>query len=108
MSPEVICCCGGGVISATNPKFDSFLGRLGLSECAPALAEAGVDCSEDLTERTEDEVVKEGLKRGHVKKTHESNTPASFSRGQSRNLLLFPTGNNIATWRRRRRQQQKR
>ena len=68
MSPEVICCCGGGVISATNPKFDSFLGRLGLNECAPALAEAGVDCSEDLTEWTEDEVVKEGLKRGHVKK----------------------------------------
>ena len=77
----MIYCCGGGVISATNPKFDSFLGRLGLNECAPALAEAGVDCPDYLAEQIEDAVVKEGSKRGHVRKTHESNTLPSFSRG---------------------------
>jgi hypothetical protein len=66
---------GGGDVSALNPKLESFLGRLGLTECAAALAEAGVDCPEDLDEWTEDELVKEGLKRGHVKKIMKALAP---------------------------------
>ena len=57
------------VKSPGSPCLKALLGRLNLTDhCATLLADAGVEEAKDLLDWSEDELIKEGIKRGHAKK----------------------------------------